>query len=265
MTAPPDPIPFQARPVAAEPTLRKVPLRGSGASPIYLQVAEILGDEISARQGETFALPSEGDLSRQFGVSRVTIRQALKLLESRRAIYSEQGRGYFTTTLRMTGVSGFHSFTSEVQRRGEKASSTLLDFATDVRLPEAFRNHLQVAGTEAFIALRRVRSINGRPIALEDAYLPTVLYPKATREMFAQGSLYDRMRQDWGIVPAWADALFEPLAASAEQARHLQIAQGAPVLAVWRVTATDTDQVCEYVRSVYRGDGFMLHINRYRL
>ncbi len=50
-----------------------------------------------------------------------------------------------------------------------------------------------------------------------------------------------------------------------EAARHLQIEPGAPVLAVWRVTATDTDQVCEYVRSIYRGDGFMLHVNRYRL
>jgi GntR family transcriptional regulator len=36
-------------------------------------------------------------------------------------------------------------------------------------------------------------------------------------------------------------------------------------LAVWRVTMTGTNQVCEYVKSVYRGDGFMLNVNRYRL
>lgn len=249
----------------AQPESRRRPVRRHGAAPIYMQVAEILSDEIRTREGENFSLPSESDLSREFGVSRVTIRQALKLLETRGAIYSEQGRGYFTTTSRMTGVSGFHSFTSEVQRLGGIAASTLIDFAADAGLPEAFRNHLQVAGTETFIALRRVRSIDGRPVAYEEAYLPKAMYPNARREMFDNGSLYGLMTQSWGIVPAWADALFEPLAATDEEARHLHIASGAPVLAVWRVTATDTDQVCEYVRSVYCGDGFMLHVNRYRL
>ncbi|MGV8989143.1 MAG: GntR family transcriptional regulator [Cypionkella sp.] len=264
MTATTDRPPNSLPPIG-EPGLRKRPVRSPGAAPIYMQVAEILSDEIKARQGMYFALPSEGDLSREFGVSRVTIRQALKLLESRGVIYSEQGRGYFTTISRMKGVSGFHSFTSEVRRLGGIAASTLIGFATDVSLPDAFRSHLQVASAEPFIALRRARSIDGRPVALEDAYLPMAMYPRATREMFEDGSLYDRMTQGWGIVPAWADALFEPLAATDEVAQHLQIAPGAPVLAVWRVTATDTDQVCEYVRSIYRGDGFMLHINRYHL
>lgn len=264
MTAGPDRMTPATRP-SAETAREHWLVRGPGAAPIYMQVAEILTEEIRSRQGAYFALPSEGDLSRQFGVSRVTIRQALKLLETRGAIYSEQGRGYFTTTSRMQGVSGFHSFTSEVGKLGGNAASTLFDFATGVSLPEAFRNHLQVDGTGAFIVLRRVRAIDGRPVAIEEAYLPMAMYPHATRAMFENGSLYDRMTRDWGIVPAWADALFEPLAASEDEARHLQIAPGAPVLAVWRVTATDTDQVCEYVRSVYRGDGFMLHINRYRL
>ncbi len=259
MTLPADPS------VPVEQQWARRPVRGPGKAPIYMQVAEILSEAISARQGGYFALPSEGDLSRDFGVSRVTVRQALKLLETRGAIYSEQGRGYFTTTSRMKGVSGFHSFTSEVLRLGGTPGASLIDFAADVSLPEAFRNHLQVAGSERFILLRRLRSIDGRPVAIEEAYLPKALYPDAGQRMFQDGSLYDCMARVWGIVPAWADALFEPLAATAEEAAHLQIAPGAPVLGVWRVTATETDQVCEYVRSVYRGDGFMLNINRYRL
>lgn len=244
---------------------RKRPVRSAGAAPIYMQVAEILSEEIKSLQGTYSALPSEGDLSREFGVSRVTIRNALKQLEARGAIYSEQGRGYFTTTSRMRGLSGFHSFTSEVRRLGGVPASRLLDFQRDARLPEAFRKHLQVAGSEAYLSLRRLRSIDGRPAALEDVYLPEAMYPQAERGMFEDGSLYDRMTGSWGITPAWADALFEPVAASAEEARLLEVSVGAPLLAVWRVTVTESDQVCEYVRSVYRGDGFVLHISRYRI
>ena len=241
------------------------PVRKAGAAPIYIQVAEIISEKLNSLRGEYSALPSEGDLSRGFGVSRVTIRQALKQLEARGAIYSAQGRGYFTTTSRLQGLSGFHSFTSEVQRLGGVAASALINYETNASLPESFRKHLKVDGTEAFIALRRLRSIDGRPVALEDVYLPMSLYPQADRMAFEDGSLYDKMARGWGIVPAWADAMFEPAAATPQEAQHLQIVPGSPVLAVWRVTATDTDRVCEFVRSIYRGDGFMLHVNRYRL
>jgi GntR family transcriptional regulator len=83
--------------------------------------------------------------------------------------------------------------------------------------------------------------------------------------MFEGASLYAEMASTWGIVPTWTDALFEPAAATDEEAAHLKIAPGAPVLTVWRVTVTDTDQAVEYVKSVYKGDGFMLNVNRYRL
>ena len=233
---------------------------------MYVQVAEILDAEVKSRGGAPLALPSEGELSREFGVSRVTIRQALKQLEARGVIYSEHGRGYFGTTSRMRGLSGFHSFTSEVRKLGREPGSRLVAFETVERVPEDFRRHVQSGRDEGpYFYLRRVRTIDGKPVALEDAYLPGALYPGASRETFDATSLYETMAATWGIVPTWTDALFEPVAASASEAGHLSIAEGAPVLCVWRVTCTETDQPIEYVRSVYKGDGFMLHVSRYRL
>ncbi len=251
----------------SETWLKKKPIRKSGAVPMYMQVAEILDGEVKSRNGAHFALPSEGELSREFGVSRVTIRQALKQLETRGVIYSEHGRGYFSTASRMKGVSGFHSFTTEVRKLGAEPGSLIVAYEEGQPLSPAFRKHLQTEGESGsdFLFLRRVRSIDGNPVALEDAYLPTALYPSATRAMFEGASLYTEMAAIWGIVPTWTDALFEPAAATAEEAAHLKIEHGAPVLTVWRVTVTDTDQAVEYVKSVYKGDGFMLNVNRYRL
>lgn len=247
--------------------LKKRPIRRNGGVPMYVQLAEILDAEVQLRKGTQYALPSEGDLAREFGVSRVTVRQALKQLESRGVIYSEHGRGYFNTTARMRGVSGFHSFTSEVRRLGGAPSSKVVAFDHVTGLPAAFRQHLEASGKdgEQFVYLKRIRAIDGNPVAIEDAYLPANLFPQMSREVLETASLYEEMTSTWGLVPAWTDALFEPVEATPEEAKHLDIDVGAPVLAVWRVTVTEIDQPVEYVKSVYKGGGFMLNVNRYRL
>lgn len=246
---------------------KKKPIRKSGAAPMYVQVAEILDAEVKARQGERFALPSEGELAREFNVSRVTIRQALKQLEIRGLIYSEHGRGYFNTASRIRGLSGFHSFTSEVLKLGGTPGSTVLAYEEGQKLPATFRKHLEAAEEhdEDFILLRRIRSIDGKPVAVENAYLPAKLFPAATRAIFEETSLYEEMTSTWGVVPTWTDAIFEPTAATREEADLLDIKPGTPVLTVWRVTATENDQPVEYVKSVYVGGGFTLNVNRYRL
>jgi len=247
--------------------LKKKAIRKSGAAPIYVQVAEILDAEIKLHDDSTLSLPSEGELSREFGVSRVTVRQALKQLEARGVIYSAHGRGYFKKLSRMRGLSGFHSFTSEVRKLGGEPGSIIVDYADARKLPGDFRKHLQAGGDDNndFICLRRMRTIDGNAIAVETVYLPKSLYPSASRDQFDDASLYAQMTETWGIVPAWTDALFEPTAATSEEAGLLGIEKGAPVLVVWRATVTDTDQVVEYVKSIYKGDGFMLSVSRYRL
>lgn len=248
------------------PKPRRMPVRKSGASPIYMQVADILERELA--DGDVArALPSEGTLAREFNVSRVTVRRALSRLSEKGMIYSEQGRGYFRTTSRLRGISGFHSFTAEVRKAGGRPESEVLEFAVDRPLAADFLTHVQNFTPEeaAFAFLRRLRSIDGVPVAVEDAYMPMTLYPGIGDLSFKNASLYETIATNWGIVPTWTDALFEPIAATSELARLLKVKKSSPLLAVWRVTLTGTDQLVECVKSVYRGDGFMLNVGRYRL
>jgi len=245
----------------------KKPVRKNGALPIYVQIAEILDARIKAHGSANYALPSEGDLAREFGTSRVTVRQALKQLESRGVIYSAHGRGYFKTAARLRGISGFRSFTTEVRKQGFNPASIVIDYQENRRLPKDFQQHLETnsENDEDFIFLRRIRTIDANPVAVEDTYLPHKLYQGASRAIFENTSLYEQMAENWGIVPGWADALFEPTVATDDEAQALHLDRGAPVMTIWRITVTDADQAIEYVKSVYRGDGFMLNVNRYRL
>jgi GntR family transcriptional regulator len=249
-------------------TRERQAIRRSSSVPAYNQLAEILEQQIAALTDEerTRALPSEGDLSRQYGLSRITVRQALKTLEAKGLVYSAQGRGSFPTMPRVKGISGFHSFTSEVRRNGQEPSTRILATAEVEGLPASVTDKLSVTDDEngPQVHLRRLRLIDGVPIAVEDAWLPKALFPDLAPTDFKDGSLYALLADRWGLEPAWTDALIEPDRASVEVSKLLDIETDDPVLVAWRVTVTDDDKVFERVRSIYR-PGFSLRVARYRL
>lgn len=249
-------------------TRERQAIRRSSNVPAYSQLAEILEQRIAALTDAErgLALPSEGDLSRQYGLSRITVRQALKSLEARGLVYSAQGKGSFPTVLRVKGISGFHSFTSEVRRNGQEPGTRILGAAEVEGLPTQIIDKLSVPDAEngAQVHLRRLRLIDEVPIAVEDAWLPRDLFPDLTPADFTDGSLYALLADRWGLEPAWTDALIEPDRAAPEVSELLRIKTDDPVLVAWRVTVTAEDKVFERVRSIYR-PGFSLRVARYRL
>lgn len=114
------------------------------------------------------------------------------------------------------------------------------------------------------VHLRRLRLIDGVPVAVEDAWLPRALFPDLGPADFNDGSLYALLADRWGLEPAWTDALIEPERATPEVSQLLGIGTDDPVLVAWRVTVTAEDSVFERVRSIYR-HGFPLRVARYRL
>ncbi|MEO6298786.1 MAG: GntR family transcriptional regulator [Paracoccaceae bacterium] len=243
-------------------------IRRSDSAPAYLQLADILEDRIAALDDAARRRPlsSESELSREFGLSRISVRQAIKRLESKGLVYSEQGKGSFPTIPRVKGISGFHSFTNEVLRNGQRPGSTVLFSGLVERLPADMQDKLNVPVAECadHFLLRRVRLIDDTPVALEDAYLPVATYPGIAPELFGTASLYDVIGRRWGHEPGWTDAIMEPARASAAVANLFSIDEGDPVLVAWRVTLTASDQLIERVRSIYR-PGFNLRVARYRL
>jgi GntR family transcriptional regulator len=249
-------------------TKERQAIRRSSNEPAYSQLADILKQQITSLTDDqrARALPSEGDLSRQYGLSRITVRQALKSLEAKGLVYSAQGKGSFPTIQRVRGISGFHSFTSEVRRNGQEPGTRILEASEVEGLPWVITEKLSVAEDEngPQVHLRRLRLIDGVSIAVEDAWLPKALFPDLAPADFNDGSLYELLANRWGLEPAWTDALIEPDRATPEVSQLLGIKMDDPVLVAWRVTVTADDKVFERVRSIYR-PGFSLRVARYRL
>lgn len=244
-------------------------IQKSGASPVYRQVADLLERDMQRgpSRSERTALPSENDLAAEFKVSRVTVRQALDELHRKGLIYREKGRGSYARSQHIGGVTGFGSFTSEVENAGSKPSSRFVDFVKVASLPDGMKIHLARVPrkNKGYHCLARVRCVDARPVAYEETYLDIEFYPGLDRAAVENGSLYASMRRLWGYEPAWADAAIEPGVADEAIAKHLGIKVGAPVVVAWRVTSSEQDEVLEYVRAIYRGDGFALTVRRHKI
>ncbi len=231
----------------------------SALIPFYYQIAAQLRDQIySGKYAPRDRLPSENKLAEKYKVSRVTVRQALKVLERQHYIYREHGKGSFVAPIPTKGLFAFGSMTEKATRLGYHIASKILQFEeVDSLSPEwdpytSLSNEFEVHGP--FMFLKRLRYINEKPAALEEVFLPLHLYPGIETLEFTDRSLYKTMAEQWGIVPVLSDAFFAPAIADSDVAKYFQIDVGAPLQVTWGMVQSDTNYILEYAKTTFNID-----------
>ncbi len=230
--------------------------------PLYFQIAKLIRDEItSGRYNPGERLPSENQLSVLYNVSRVTIRQALKLLQENSSIYPVHGVGTFVSPYIMKGMSGFLGFTEKTSLLGLEVTSKVLAFQEVEKLPEEMQRQLQLlektSPSSRMMQIKRTRLIDGVPAAIEDVYVPLDMFPGIEKYDFSSQSLYETMNDIWGVVPVYSMQVMNAKAASEEEAAQLEIPFGKPLLSVFRITLTVGFAVIEYCESIYNTDKYI--------
>lgn len=229
--------------------------------PLYCQLKAVLQARIES--GEWHAgvrLPSERELCQQFGVSRITVRQALAELEQEGKLCRDQGRGTFVAQPRIEQrLTHLTSFTQDMQARGQKPGAVVLARSL-IRAPIdiAHRLHLNAAH-RTVIRLQRLRTANGEPVAIETAYLSEHLCAAVLDEDLNDRSLYTTLVERCGVVPTRAEQQMHATACPSFEARLLQIKPGSPVLHLHRTTYSQRGEPFEVVESYYRGDKYVFY------
>lgn len=233
--------------------------------PLYSQLYTRLAERISS--GELKAgdrLPPERELAESMNVSRITARQAIDALAEKGLVYREQGRGTFVAEPKMHGLIGFTSFSEDLRQRGFHPSSHILVQELKT-VAEQDQKILKLESDELALHLVRVRMADDRPVAIQSALIPHRLCPGLENIDLHDQSLYSVLREEYDIHPAWTEAELEAISATAEQARLLNLEKGDPVLVVHGITYSDSFEIIETVRTVYRGKGLALYIGRQRI
>ena len=232
--------------------------------PLYRQLFDKLAAQI--QQGELQPgerIPSEREMAEQLHVSRTTARLAIDELVTSGLVYREQGRGTFVAEPRMRSLMGFASFSEDIIARGWQPSSQILKQEM-VNVDEELQKTLKVSPKDPVLHLARLRKADGQPVALQYSYLCYRLVPGLEKQDLTNKSLFSILREQYYIYPAWTEAEIEAMAATAEEARLLEIEPGEPVLVVRGLTYTESFEIVESVKTVYRGRGLALYIGRQR-
>ena len=235
-----------------------LPLRvdPSSATPVYLQVVQglqrLIGQEALP---DGTALPGERELARDLGVSRVTVRQALRLLEEQGLLIRRQGSGTFVAPRRIEQpLSALTGFSEDMRSRGLTPGGRVLSLDRLRPSPQEAMN-LGVSPLTEVVRLRRLRTANGEPLAIETSTIPLQFVGGLHTTDVQDLSLYAALRAR-GHEPARALQHLRACEADEEAARLLNVRPGSALLATERITWSARGEVLEYARSIYRGDRY---------
>ena len=237
------------------------PLDRHGPTPIFEQVKAILEGAIS--RGELQAhqrIPSERELSVALGASRMTIRQALVEMMAEGRLYTRSGKGTYVAAHKIEQpLQRLTSFTEDIRARGSRPTSRVLGqelLPAPLELAEALGLR---AGAE-LVRIRRLRLADGMPLAIETSHLPHAVCPGILDFDLSTASLYQLLDTQYGIQLRSAKQTIEASEALPEERRLLDLPSNVPVLRLHRLTMGDQGRVIEFVRAVYRGDRYQLHV-----
>ena len=233
--------------------------------PLYAQIKDALREEIcngSLQQHER--IPSESELGKHYGVSRITVRRALSDLENEQLIFKVAGKGAFVAKPRpFQKTERLQGFGEAMQRLGITVINRVVSIA-DVAASSKVAPRLQVAEGSPLTEIRRVRHADGKPISLDVTYVRRILGTRLRQEDLATRDIFLIIENDYARPLDHADLVVEADVANEALVRQLEVPVGAPILRVERLAWAKDGQAIDFEYIYYRGDSFRFELRAER-
>jgi DNA-binding GntR family transcriptional regulator len=202
-------------------------------------------------------LPSEVELARQFGTTRVTVAKALAQLERDGLVRRLVGRGRFLLSQSVItsaiDTRLCYSFEEQMGLADRSVTYRLLGFER-VPAPPFAQAQLDIGAEEQIYQLERLRLVDGRVIGVEMRYIPPVLAARITAPELAESSILEIVSDLLGYhVPKLAVTLY-PDVADAALAERLDVEPGSPVSVREHVYQDRQGQVVLCGRNIFCSD-----------
>lgn len=233
---------------------------------LYLQVIDRLKQDIE--KGifkEKEKLPSEFELAKTLGVSRATLREALRLLEEENVIIRRHGVGTFVNSRPVftTGIEQLSSVSSMIRSAGMEPGTIYLSSMLSLASEEDI-NRFQCEEGTSIISMERVRTANGEPVVycidkVPEEYLPSDFL---VRE---EGSIFNALEESGEIHVSHAITFIDPVGYHEIASPTLNCEPETSMLVLKQLHYDENDRVVLYSKNYFRADKFSFHVVRKRV
>ncbi|MER6526125.1 GntR family transcriptional regulator [Streptomyces sp. NPDC001508] len=235
--------------------MRSTHLNRHNGTALYRQLSEIIEARLQAGEYPPGRrLPSLLEFADEFGVNRLTVRQALDELARRGVIEVKQGNGTFPAATKVRFDLGtVPSFTHNISAHGAITETRLLD----VRTVTDKRIQTELGAAERLVCYELVRYVDGVPWSLTTIWMDRSRLPRLkTHWPSAEGtgSLFDALRDHYDIELRRAYRTYWSELAEPRDADHLDVAVGYPILASEGLDTTQHGEPILFTASKGRGD-----------
>ncbi|NRR28741.1 GntR family transcriptional regulator [Oxalobacteraceae bacterium] len=229
--------------------------------PLYTQVKENLRERILDGSYPAHAkLPAESELSTIFGVSRITVRQALNDLQKEGVIFKIPGKGSFVSKPKaFQQLTQLEGFGEAMTRMGYEIYNQVISHKT-IAAPPQVAQQLKLAQGEDVAEIKRVRFLNREPVSLELTYLAPELGERLLREDLASRDIFLILENDFGIALGHADLQIDAILTDDSLALALRVEQGSAALRIERLTHAADGQPLDFEYLYFRGDAFQYRL-----
>lgn len=233
-----------------------------GRTPLYYQIYDLLRGKIeSGLYAPGDQLPTEAELSAEFAVSRITVKQAIQMLVNDGVLTRQQGKGTFVTKPKVQRkFKGLISFHDEMRQRGFAPSTKVLDFGV-IPARRVVAQALGIGEGEKVVFLKRLRFADGEVMAVQTSYIAYALCPGLTEKVSnLEGSLYKLLSEEFGVRPVTGNEEYTAVVVRGQDAAVLGLPEGSPAFAVKRTAFDSEGRRVEYAESLLRADRYTLEI-----
>jgi GntR family transcriptional regulator len=229
--------------------------------PMYHQLKELVSEKIeSGEWSPGYRLPTEAELSREFGVSRITVRHAMQLLQNQGMLERKQGRGTFVAQPKFAhNLMSMYQDGMNVAQMGRQPQIEVVSL--ELKSPPAsVAARLNLPVSDQVYDMKRLLLGDGEPLMLIHSWLPAERFPDFEEHHLDAHTMGFVMRE-YGITDAFQHKEVEVTILDEEEAALLKTVEGAPALLLTYVNYLPNGDAIEYRRTHVRGDRCKYYID----
>jgi GntR family transcriptional regulator len=230
-------------------------------TPLYVQFEESVRHKIDNEEWPLNSMiPSENELSRTYGISRMTVRSVLNRLVMAGLLYRVPGKGTYVSEAKIeSSPLSWMGIREQLERMGYETETKLLTaelVSTSTRIAKL----LEIKPGATAYLVKRIRYVKGVPLSVHTSYIPQEVSPDLERQDLEGKQLCDILTDEYNCRIARQVETLESITASAEEAELLGVSTSFPLLLLENRVYNSNQVPIEYSKVVFRGDKIKLRL-----